>query len=740
MKGGLHFRGIRGRDSALGLALAALCGLPGVAMGQVDGYVVDATSRLPLEGVRVSLRASGDFVTTGANGRFSLPDAHGFLLVVTAAHVGYYTGTTTITTTPVLNREIALEPVPQDDNPDYVFKDPTTCSLCHIVQLEQWSRSPMALAGQNEWTYDIYDGSGTRGGQKGFVYTRDSVHAGVNPASECAACHQPERWIAAPHVALEDRENLSLTAIHGVSCEVCHKIANIDEARKNAPGIYPGVVTVTRPFPSSGPVMYGVLGDVDYHVSTMRASYQPQLTAAVCCACHQDKNDPDDDGDFEEENGIVSEPTYNEWLATPYGDPDSPLHATCVACHMPAYGDSQVCRVVPIKRPSDKIRSHRIEGTTPRFLESAVTMTLDVDASRPESLQVRVTLHNTGAGHHVPTGVSIRNMILLVEARELETGEELLAVGEQRVHELGGVGRPEQGDYAGLPGKLYAKITAGPDGTEPVFFTEAVRVVSDTRIPALASDETQYVFLRTSSTRTVQVRARLIYRRAWRSLVLEKNWTRTGHGEPLADVAAPHFGHLMEEAVWSSRAAYVQSLVAENTDQAVRVTWDVVASLRDLQGFRLLRSLRNGPPELLHEGLLPYAQREFVDSTPQPGQPYKYHLRLVLQDGSELEPPAASVFTPSAVAALEQNFPNPFNPTTSIAYVVPEGGAHVILRILDVRGRLVRSLVHGFIPGGRWIQPWDGTDAQGVRVASGTYLVRLEAGASTHTRRITLLK
>ena len=35
----------------------------------------------------------------------------------------------------------------------------------------------------------------------------------------------------------------------------------------------------------------------------MRSSYQPQMTAVICASCHQDKNDPDADGNFEEENG-----------------------------------------------------------------------------------------------------------------------------------------------------------------------------------------------------------------------------------------------------------------------------------------------------------------------------------------------------------------------------------------------------------------------------------------------------
>ena len=73
-------------------------------------------------------------------------------------------------------------------------------------------------------------------------------------------------------------------AVHGVSCDVCHKIAHVDEEKINYPGLFPGAVDFTRP---SGPeylqVQYGLLGDADFSVpEAMRASYQPQLSAAVC--------------------------------------------------------------------------------------------------------------------------------------------------------------------------------------------------------------------------------------------------------------------------------------------------------------------------------------------------------------------------------------------------------------------------------------------------------------------------
>jgi hypothetical protein len=89
--------------------------------------------------------------------------------------------------------------------------------------------------------------------------------------------------------------------------------------------------------------------------------------------------------------------------------------------------------------------------------------------------------------------------------------------------------------------------------------------------------------------------------------------------------------------------------------------------------------------------------------------------------------------------ALEQNHPNPFNPKTTIQYQLPHSG-DVSLHVYDVRGRLVRTLVEGFQPAGRLAVDWDGTDARGARVASGTYVYRLQAGEFQDQRKMTLVK
>ncbi len=524
-----------------------MLGQVAAASGQVSGLVIDQ-ALAPIAGARVSVQAGGPFTETDAAGAFALPTASGSGLVVVAARKGYFNAAATVTT-PEAHLVLALEPVPADDDPSYRLQTPTACGSCHPDQYAQWLGSPMSRAGVNTWVHDVYDGSGTAGGMGGFVYVRDSALAAANPASECASCHQPESWIDTPHTAMLPRDAGTPGVVHGVSCDVCHKIADIDETKINAPGIYPGVVTFTRPAgPAHEQVQYGVLGDVDYALpGAMRASYQPQLVAEVCGACHQDKNDPDLDGDFEEPNGVLSEPTYLEWAASPYGDPASPRYASCADCHMAPGAAARVCSVLDLGRDPATIRSHRIEGTTPEYLENAADLTLR--AGRVEdAIEVEVAVSNSRTGHHLPTGVTIRNVILLVEARRAADGLALAPLGTETIHALGGVGDPAAGYWAGLPGKLFAFVNHDAAGNGPTFFTEAAGVLFDSRIPALATDTTHYRFAVPPDGGAITVHARLVYRRSFRALVDAKGWTTDGHGRPLADVTAPHFGHLMEEA------------------------------------------------------------------------------------------------------------------------------------------------------------------------------------------------
>lgn len=538
---------VHARVVIVGVAATLLAAIT-PARADLAGHVVDAQSGDPLAGAKVTVRGVGEAIT-GADGAFTVAGGDGATVTVVAAHAGHFHGWTE-TSGPRTDLVLALDAVPVEDDPAYVFKSPLSCGNCHGEQLDDWDGSPMANAGRNTWVYDLYDGTGTPGGAGGFVYTRDAAQAEENPASECASCHQPLGWAASPYGALEPIGSGSSAVAHGVSCDLCHRIAEIDVSRPSFPGLWPGVVRLARPSSAMTPVQFGVLGDATFtQAMQMRPAYQPQLVADVCAACHQDKNDPDGDGDFEEDDGVISEPTYLEWKASAYADPESPSYATCVDCHMPPRDDlTSACTVAPPTpaRAAGTIRSHRIEGTTAPFLENAVTLELDARVEAG-AIVVDATITNDQTGHHVPTGVTIRNMILLVEAFDMH-GAPLASSGEQVIDDLGGVGDPAEGYWAGLPGKLYAKVPADREGHAPVFYTEAASLAWDNRIPAGERDTTHYAFALPEHAGPVQVTARVVYRRSFRAVVDAKGWTTDGHGAPLADVQAPDFGHVMERA------------------------------------------------------------------------------------------------------------------------------------------------------------------------------------------------
>jgi flagellar hook assembly protein FlgD len=98
----------------------------------------------------------------------------------------------------------------------------------------------------------------------------------------------------------------------------------------------------------------------------------------------------------------------------------------------------------------------------------------------------------------------------------------------------------------------------------------------------------------------------------------------------------------------------------------------------------------------------------------------------------------------STDVTLEPNHPNPFNSSTIIPFRLPAAGA-VRLSVYDLTGQLVADLIDATMAAGSHLAEWDGRDASGRHVASGIYLIRLEAQAlEAHThlaqRKLLLLR
>jgi len=114
-------------------------------------------------------------------------------------------------------------------------------------------------------------------------------------------------------------------------------------------------------------------------------------------------------------------------------------------------------------------------------------------------------------------------------------------------------------------------------------------------------------------------------------------------------------------------------------------------------------------------------------------------LRVISSDGLVVSIEDDRVVVPSDYV-LSPNYPNPFNPSTSFTFTLPID-KRVSVKVYDMTGRLVKTLVNDeFYTAGTHQATWDGTNASGTPVASGTYLYTLEHGTFRQSRTMLLIK
>jgi hypothetical protein len=177
-----------------------------------------------------------------------------------------------------------------------------------------------------------------------------------------------------------------------------------------------------------------------------------------------------------------------------------------------------------LERDPNTIFSHQMPGALDKdLLSNAVTMKVNIKRVR-KVIKISVTIVNDLTGHHVPTDSPLRHMILLVRAKK-DGGQLLEILDGPKLPEWCGVGDVSKGYYAGLPGKVFAKVLE-EKWTRIVptaAYWNPTRVVQDNRLAAFAQNTSTYSFS-ADTPGSVTVDVSLLYRRAYKKLMDLKGW------------------------------------------------------------------------------------------------------------------------------------------------------------------------------------------------------------------------
>ena len=228
------------------------------------------------------------------------------------------------------------------------------------------------------------------------------------------------------------------------------------------------------------------------------------------------------------------------------------------------------------------------------------------------------------------------------------------------------------------------------------------------------------------------------------------------------DIGSP--GNLFGDA---TLPVELTSFTAKAGDRFVTLRWSTASEL-DNQGYAIIRSLeKKGDyeqidswetnPALRGAGTSTEAHNyTFTDHSVFNGVTYWYKLVDVDVNGVRTEhgpvfaTPHEAEITIDPVNgdmpktfALHQNFPNPFNPSTTIQFDIPqteEGLVSASLKVYDVTGRVVKTLVNGELPPGPYKMEWNGKDDNGRSLAAGLYIVRFKTPAYSSACKMILAK
>lgn len=278
----------------------------------------------------------------------------------------------------------------------------------------------------HEKMYDEWEGSAHAQGAASELYKRASAHA-KDPS--CDRCH-------APLASVTDRDGV---ASEGVTCDVCHTL------REPVPSKEGGQFRLAV----DDMVKYGPRCDLDDHYFHRMGCSPEHKQATVCGSCH-----------WWEPGGVPVFTEYADWR----DGPAAKAGVSCQGCHMP----KEKAVIATGSPPRTGVPHHGLLGLAADLRTRALALELGV-REEGGTLVVAVGLTNATAGHHVPSGLPERRILVRVRVRD--------AAGAELAEELRWLGR----------------VLVDGAGAE-VPFWQATRVGSDTRIAPRATWSDRFAF------------------------------------------------------------------------------------------------------------------------------------------------------------------------------------------------------------------------------------------------------
>ncbi|UCB48050.1 MAG: hypothetical protein JSW56_12955 [Deltaproteobacteria bacterium] len=518
----------------------------GAAQGKrIHGRVISRYG--PVKNARVRVAGDESYALTNTRGEFVFPTDHlsEARILVTAGKEGWFNNGQ-IGAGSGLIRDIFLNPVYLNDRSDYRFISPVTCSRCHAKLTRYWDQSKMAHTSSNPKVQDMFYGTD--------AYNRPGIGPGFrldNPRSNgnCITCHAPSFAVSSPWSQdLKGALQSPLTEWDGISCEYCHKVRKVFPD-KTKPSGYSALLERQSAYSGSSILVFGPYDDVV--VPPMAASYNPVYDKAeFCSTCHShrkklgkgktwDRRKVYSDAEWrgfglEDDTFLPIQTTYQEFkLWQEQLSPDDPNKGkTCQECHMSwrkemlPYDnyvvDGMARNMWGTYRSAQNIRPHHFDGGTETQLKTALSMELEGEIEG-KKLNVDVYITNTNGGHWVPTGETMRSVMLLLRVFD-SRGKPLKMINGSVLPDWTGRGDLEAGNYADLPGAVFARVLQDEEGNIHVPFWQATRIASDTRIRQKSTSTLKWVFALEDPEDEPTVEAKLIYRPVIRPWAEKKKW------------------------------------------------------------------------------------------------------------------------------------------------------------------------------------------------------------------------